>query len=338
MLNALQIREVKELLSDPKKIVITTHKSPDGDAMGSSLGLYNFLIQKGHTVTVVTPNEYPDFLNWLPGNESVVVATQKAELANTKIEEADVIFCLDYNHLKRIDQLEKSVGEAHAVKILIDHHLQPDTFPNYTLSIIETSSTCELIYDFIDMLEEKKYLSPEVGYCLYTGIMTDTGSFRFPSSSAKTHRVAADLIDRGVKHFFVHEKVYDCNTEDKIKLVGYASSEKFKVLKEYNAAYIYLSQKELDRFNYKSGDTEGLVNMGLSLDGIKLSAFFVERNGSIKVSLRSKGTFDVNLFARKHFEGGGHKNAAGGSSNLSLEEVVVKFTGLLKEYKAELNS
>ncbi len=337
-MNSSQVKEVKSLLNKPQNIVIITHWSPDGDAMGSSLGLYNYLIQKKHKVTVVTPNDYPYFLFWLPGNKKVIDYSLKATLAKKAVAKAAVIFCLDFNSLKRIDTLGNEVAKSKAVKLMIDHHLQPEDFADYTLHSIEACSTCELIYDFIELMGDKKLLNKAIANCLYTGIMTDTGSFRFPSTTSKTHRIIAELIDAGADNAEVHNRVYDCNTEDKIKLLGFCLGEKLTVIQEYNSAFFSLRADELKRFNYKKGDTEGIVNYALSIKGIRFAAFFVERDGEIKTSFRSKGSFNVNLFARKHFNGGGHANAAGGMTDLTLDETVIKFVSLLPDYKKQLNS
>lgn len=335
-MNAKQIQELTELLSEPKNIVIVTHWSPDGDAMGSSLGLYNYLIKKKHKVTVITPNAYPSFLYWLPGNNKVIDFSEKPKPAKAAVAKAKLIFCLDFNSLKRIDALGDEVGKSKALKMIIDHHLQPEGFADYLLHDVTASSTCQLVYEFIDMLDDKKSINKAIANCLYTGIMTDTGSFRFPSTQAKTHRIAAELIESGAENAAIHDRIYDDNTEDKLRLLGYSLSEKLIVLKEYSTAFFHLRDDELKRFNYKKGDTEGLVNYALSIEGIRFAAFFVERDGIIKTSFRSKGDFNVNLFARKHFDGGGHANAAGGSSELSLDESIIKFIAVLADYKEEL--
>lgn len=336
-MNSKQANELKELLSTTQKIVIVTHWSPDGDAMGSSLGLYNYLIQKKHKVTVVTPNDYPAFLNWLPGNKNVLNFQTKAKLAKTAVAKANIIFCLDFNSLKRIDTLGEEVAKSKALKCIIDHHLQPDDFADFMLHDVKACSTCELVYDFMELMGDKKMLNKNVANCLYTGIMTDTGSFRFPSTQPKTHRIVADLIESGAENAPIHERIYDDNTEDKLRLLGYCLSEKLTVLNEFNTAFFYLRDDELKRFNYKKGDTEGLVNYALSIKGIKFAAFFVERDDVVKTSFRSKGTFNVNLFARKHFNGGGHANAAGGMIDLTLDESIIKFISVLGEYKNELH-
>lgn len=336
-MNAQQTREIKALLNTPKHIVIVTHWSPDGDAMGSSLGLYNYLIQKKHKVTVITPNNYPSFLYWLAGNKKVIDFSLKARLAKLAVAKADIIFCLDFNSLKRIDALGDEVSKSSALKVMIDHHLQPEDFADYSLHSIEACSTCELIYDFIELVGDKKCINKDIANCLYTGIMTDTGSFRFPSTTAKTHRIIAELITSGAENAEIHNRIYDDNAEDKLRLLGFCLAEKLTVLKEYSTAFFSLRADELKHFNYKKGDTEGIVNYALSIEGIRFAAFFVERDGEIKTSFRSKGDFNVNLFSRKHFNGGGHANAAGGMSDLTLDETVIKFVSLLPEYKKQLN-
>lgn len=337
-LNSNQVKEVKQLLSKPQHIVIVTHWSPDGDAMGSSLGLYNYLIQKKHKVTVITPNDYPKFLFWLPGNKNVIDFSVKTKAAKTAVAKAGIIFCLDFNSLKRIDKLGDEVGKSTAVKFMIDHHLQPENFANYMLHDIKACSTCELIFDLMELMGDQRLLNKDIANCLYTGIMTDTGSFRFPSTTAKTHRIIAGLIDAGAENSEIHNRIYDDNTEDRLRLLGFCLAEKLTVLKEYGTAFFNLRSDELKHFNYKKGDTEGIVNYALSMEGIRFAAFFVERDGEIKTSFRSKGSFDVNLFSRSHFNGGGHKNAAGGMSDLTLDETVIKFVSILPQYKKELGT
>lgn len=333
-----EVKKVKALLSKPKNIVIVTHWSPDGDAMGSSLGLYNYLIQKNHRVDVITPNDYPAFLAWLPGNKKVTDFSANAKSGILKVAKADFIFCLDFNSLKRIDLLGEEVAKSAAPKMIIDHHLQPEDFADFMLHSIQACSTCELIYDFIQLMGDRKKLTKDVANCLYTGIMTDTGSFRYPSTTAKTHKIVAELIAAGAENAAIHNLVYDNNSEARLKLLGYCLGQKLTVLSDQGAAFIALGRQELQSFEYKKGDTEGVVNYALSIKEIVFSAFFVERDGIIKISFRSKGKFDVNQFARKHFSGGGHANAAGGMSELSLEDTVAKFRELLPAYHKQLTS
>ena len=332
MLSTNQIAELKNLLSQPKRIVITTHKNPDGDAMGSSLGLYHYLIQKGHKVTVVTPTPYPQFLYWLPGNNAVVVFPENKAKSKDLAKEAEIIFCLDFNNLDRLDEFMPIIKNTAALKILIDHHLEPDTFPNYSFSEIKASSTCELVYDFICLLNDKDLLNKDIAECLYTGIMTDTGSFKFSCTSPHTHLVAAHLMDLGINHTIIHNNILDTNSLDRLRLLGYSLSEKLKVMPEFHTAYIALTKLELEKYHYKTGDTEGFVNYSLSIDNIKVAGLFSEKDNMIKISLRSTGNFSVNDICRKYFKGGGHQNAAGGMSKLSLNETLKQFEDILPEY------
>lgn len=329
------ILEITAELSKAKNIVIIPHKGPDGDAMGSTLGLMHFLRDKGHKVNVISPNEYPKFLKWLPGNEEVVIYEKNKTRTEELIKEAEIVFALDFNHLSRVGDMQEILTASDAVFIMIDHHREPSDFANYTYSDAEMSSTCEMVYHFIDKLRAVEKISPEIATCLYTGIMTDTGSFRFSATSAQTHRVVADLIDKGAVHDQIHNNIFDTFNENRLQLLGMAL-QNLKVKPEYKTAYISLSQEELDKNNFQKGDTEGFVNYGLSIEGVIFAVIFIENKQEeiIKISFRSKGDFNVNEFARAHFEGGGHNNAAGGKSTLSLENTVVKFNSILPEYKA----
>lgn len=338
-MNKEEIREIGELLALPRRIVIVPHKNPDGDAMGSSLGLYNFLINKQHETTVITPNDYPDFLKWLPGTNEVIQFDSSTELCSKIIESADIIFTLDFNALHRAgNALGTILKTSGATKIMIDHHQQPDAYANYTYSDVQMSSTSEMVYNFLEMLAELDSVSRKIASCLYTGIMTDTGSFRFPSTTSRTHRVVADLIDKGANNSEIHNAVYDTNSYTRLQLLGQAM-QNLKVIPEMRTAYITLSQKELDDHNFKKGDTEGFVNYALSLKNIVLAAIFIENEHEhiIKISLRSKGDFSVNELSRAHFNGGGHTNAAGGRSSESLKSTIDKFISILPLYKAELS-
>jgi bifunctional oligoribonuclease and PAP phosphatase NrnA len=332
-----RILEITAELARSEKIVIVPHKGPDGDAMGSSLGLLHFLKDKGHEAHVITPNDYPHFLKWLPGNDEVIIYEYEKERSDKLIEEAQIVFTLDFNNLSRCGSMQEALIASDAVFVMIDHHQEPSDYANYTYSDSKMSSTCEMVYKFIDKLRANKKITPEIATCLYTGIMTDTGSFRFSSTSSDTHRVIADLIDKGARNDQIHNNIYDTNSENKLQLLGTAL-QNLRVNKVLRTAYISLSQEELDRHNFQKGDTEGFVNYGLSLDGIIFAVIFIENvnDDLIKMSFRSKGTFDVNKFARAHFEGGGHINAAGGKSNLSLNDTIVKFNEILPQYTEEL--
>jgi phosphoesterase RecJ-like protein len=333
------IERIKQLLESPKQIVIVPHKNPDGDAMGSTLGLYHYLTKANHQATVITPNDYPDFLKWIPGDNTVLKHDSQLKEANNLIKKADIIFTLDFNALHRAGNMESALAESNAVKIMIDHHQAPDDYATYVYSDVNMSSTCEMVYHFIDMLGDTDKIDANVATCLYLGIMTDTGSFRFPSTSSQTHRIVANLIEKGANNAQIHNNVYDTNTFEKLQLLGCALNN-LKVIPESRTAYITLSQEELNKYNYKKGDTEGVVNYGLSLNNIVLAAIFIEdkQEGIIKISLRSKGNFSVNELSRSHFEGGGHINAAGGKSYLSLNDTVEKFISILPAYNKALNN
>lgn len=320
-------RKIEQLLEEPKTILISTHRSPDGDAIGSSLGLAGVLVQFGHEVSVVVPDEYPHFLKWMEGTERIQVFEQDAKKARQLAEEAEVIFSLDYNALHRIGDFGESIAQANAIKIMIDHHQQPDEFPDFMLSDNNASSTAELVYVFLQKLGWTSKVNKGIAEALYTGILTDTGSFRFNSTSANTHRITAELMDTGLQVDEVYNQIFDTNRLERLRLMGYTLSEKLKVIPGKPVAYLSLSNEELDRFNFERGDTEGLVNFGLSIEGIKFAAFFRESKESdyIRISLRSKEDVNVNEFARAHFNGGGHINAAGGRSDLSLKQTIEKF-------------
>lgn len=333
------IKEIKALLIAPKHIVIVPHKNPDGDAMGSTLGLYHYLIKNNHTATVIAPNDYPDFLKWLPRQDDVIIYESDRTKSDGLIESADLIFTLDFNALHRAGDMETALTNSKAIKIMIDHHQQPDNYAKYMFSDVFMSSTCEMVYRFIDLLGDTDAIDENIATCLYAGILTDTGSFRFPSSTSTTHLVAADLIDKGADHSEIYNSIYDTNSYERLQLLGVALKN-LKVIPEYRTAYITLSQEELNAANFRKGDTEGFVNYGLSIKNIIFAAIFIEhkQEGIIKISLRSEGDFSVNEFSRQNFSGGGHTNAAGGKSDLSLSDTVEKFISILPRYKNTLNS
>ncbi|MEC3906988.1 bifunctional oligoribonuclease/PAP phosphatase NrnA [Tamlana sp. 2201CG12-4] len=338
-MNKQDITGIKQLLSTQKKIVIVPHKNPDGDAIGSTLGLYHYLLKGNHQVQVIVPNDYPSFLKWVPGNDTILKYDLQTSSCDTLINDADIIFTLDFNAFHRTGNMEDVLSKSKALKIMIDHHQTPDDYATYMFSDVNMSSTCEMVYHFIDMLNDKSLIDSNIATCLYLGIMTDTGSFRFRSTTSTTHRVIADLIEKGAQNTYIHNHVYDTNSYERLQLLGCALNN-LKVIPELRTAYITLSQKELNTYNFKKGDTEGVVNYGLSLNGIVLAAIFIEdkQEGIIKISLRSKGDFSVNEMSRAHFNGGGHTNAAGGKSYSSLNATVEKFISILPSYNKALNN
>ena len=326
------IQKIQELLSTPKKIIIIPHRSPDGDALGSTLGIYHLLKKLNHEPLVVAPNEFPDFLAWLPDSDAVLIYEKDKENIAQKIYDADLIFTLDFNALHRTGEMEQVLNKVTAPFIMIDHHQKPDDYAKYQFSDTKYGSTCEMVYHFIVSLGMENLIDKTIATCIYTGIVTDSGSFKFPSTTSTTHRVVANLIDKGIENAAIHNALYDENSYNRLQLLGQALKN-MKILFDKKTSFITLSQKELDQNNYEKGDTEGIVKYGLSIKGIIFTAIFIEHRDEniIKISFRSQGSFDVNQFARTHFNGGGHINAAGGKSYLSLNETVAKFEEILSK-------
>ncbi len=329
---------LKTYLSTPRKLVIIGHKNPDGDAVGSSLALNFYFNKKGHNSIVVMPNDFPDFLKWLPKTEKIYRFDGQNHQSLRSIRNSELIFLLDFNALHRVgDDMQKTLEQYPNDFAMIDHHQQPDTIAKYLYSDVSMSSTCEMVYNFIEMMGDLSVIDSAIATCLYTGIMTDTGSFRFRSTTSRTHRIVADLIDKGAKNDRIHSNTFDSNSYNRLLLLGQALSN-LKLLEEYKTAFITLSQKEKEEYNYQKGDTEGIVNYALSLKEVVFGVIFIEdkEQGIIKISLRSKGSFSVNQFARKHFNGGGHDNAAGGKSYDDLNKTINRFESLLPKYKEKL--
>ncbi len=332
----------KSLLSKPRKVVIVTHFKPDADALGSSLGLAGFLNKKGHIVKVITPSDYPNFLTWMPGNSEVLALDkepgEKDKVAQQLVADAELIFCLDFSSLIRIKGLGDMIRKSNAQKVLVDHHLEPEHFAQFEHWDPKAASTAGLIFDLIDKLGEKTAIDKNIANCLYAGLLTDTGGFRHSNTTQKEFMIASELVGLGANPSWVSKMIYDTNTLARMKLTGYVLSNKLTLLPEYRTVYITLTTDELRKFNIKTGDTEGLVNYGLSIEGIRLSVFMYDRKEEIKLSFRSLGSFPANEIARKYFEGGGHRNAAGGTSRESLEETLQKFLSILPEYKKQLEA
>ncbi len=328
-----QVALLARELDRPRRIAITTHYNPDGDAMGSSLGLAHVLKAMGHTVQVVLPNTPPAFLHWMPGFGEVLAHDTAAPASKQAVSSSELLFCLDFNRPDRVSALEDSVRQA-PFRVLIDHHQDPDGFAQIVFSDTASCSTCQMVYDIVSALGQEAHISREAATCLYTGIMTDSGSFRFSSTAPHTLRVAARLMELGAVPDHIVSAVLDDNTEDRLRLLGFALSERLRVLPGLGTALITLSSSDLERFHFKPGDTEGLVNYGLSIRGIRLAAFFMERGDTVKVSLRSKGMLPVNRFLSAHFEGGGHINAAGGQARGSLDAAVQRFLDALPAFIA----
>jgi bifunctional oligoribonuclease and PAP phosphatase NrnA len=330
--------QIASLLKTPAKILITSHTNPDGDAIGASLALFGYLNKKNHEVRVMIPDPDPEFLQWMPYHEHLMVFSREPEKCLEAIHSADIIFSVDYNGFRRLSMATDEVRSSAAKKILIDHHTQPSNEYDYMISIIDTSSTSELIYDFIKESGDEVLIDRNIAECIYAGIITDTGSFSYSCNYEKTYEITAALYRTGIDGEHIHRLVYDTYSEDRLRLLGYSISEKLVVLKEFNTAYISLTREELDRFRYQIGDTEDIVNFALSIKDINLAAFFTEREDFVKISLRSKGNFAVNEIAKKYYDGGGHENAAGANFYSTLDESVRIFRAILPVYQEKLKS
>ena len=325
------------IINTPQKVVITTHQNPDADALGSSLGLGLYLQKKGHTFTVISPTDYPANLAWLPRCESVVVYNEKNRQQCTDlVAEATVVFCLDFNALQRINELGEIVKNAPATKVMIDHHLFPEAFADIVFSDTHAAATAQMIVEIIERMGDKHLIDKQIAECLYAGIMTDTGSFRHPSTTRESHLAVVTLMDAGLEVNPVHRRIFDNAPFNRLKLLGHVLSQNMVYLPEYNTIYMTISEAELKQFDSKYGDTEGIVNYGLQIQNVVMAVLMIEREREIKMSFRSVEYFSVRDVASAHFEGGGHKNASGGRTKLSLAETVEKLLSILPQYKIAL--
>jgi bifunctional oligoribonuclease and PAP phosphatase NrnA len=328
---------LKKLLEEKPEVLITTHYNPDGDAIGSSLALYHFLLSQGIQSKVLIPNELPSFLHWMSGIDEAVIFVNEPDTGKELLASADLIFCMDYNGLDRVKLFTEELRTASATRILIDHHIQPDNEFDLIFSVVGVSSTAELLYQILDEAGFTSVITREMAECFFVGIMTDTGSFSFACNRRETFEIASKLINTGLDVERVHRMVYDTYSESRMRLLGYCLGKNMKVLPQFATAYIWLTKEDLENYNYQQGDTEGVVNYALSIQNVAVAALFTERDDRIRVSLRSKGEFSVNDFARAHFNGGGHRNAAGGDILKSMTETLTWFESLLPDYSDEIH-
>ncbi len=336
--NNTAIAALKAFLSEPRRLAMVVHSNPDGDALGAALALWQVLIQQGHNCKLVIPNMYPSFLAWMPGLSDAIVFEQNSALGKKALQEAEMVFCLDFNHLKRSGVLYDHLIKLQQPLTMIDHHPEPDSDSfAYVFSELEVSSTAELIYKLIKQLGYSKYLSPDVASCLYVGIMTDTGSFSYALKNPDTFFIVGELVKLGIDAEQIHRLVYDTFTENRLRLLGHAINNRMTVIESCRTAIISLSLRDLNHFKYQIGDTEGLANYPLSMEKINFAILLTERKDQVRLSFRSKGSFSVNDFARKHFEGGGHHNAAGGSSFIGLKETEKALLDIIPAYTNQLN-
>jgi len=323
---------IGKVLESAGKVTIVPHENPDGDAIGSALGLGQTLANKGLQVKVISANDYPDFLKWFSSDVPVVIYERDKKEAKQWLFDSDVLICVDFNEEKRAGHLTKMISGFPKTKILIDHHPFPSDFCHYTVSEPQYSSSAELVFDVISQLNYNEYINQQAAEALYTGILTDTGGFSH-NTSQNTFKTVSELLNYGINTDKIQSAVFHNFSGDRMQLLGYCLYEKMKVFPEYRSAVISISKSELEKFNFKPGDTEGFVNYPLSINNIVFSALFIEKENYVKASFRSKGNFPANQFSSEHFNGGGHLNAAGGESELSFEETIAKFTQLLPGYK-----
>lgn len=331
-----RFEELKELLNSPKNITILPHRNPDGDAIGSTLAMLHYLTKLGHSCNIVAPNDFPKFLKWMPLAKKIVITEYNPAKAKILIEKAELIFILDFNSVTRIDELGDWIQSASAPKVMIDHHQEPEQF-DFMYSDVMMPATCQMVYNFIEAMGHLDLIDKSIAECIYTGIMTDTGNFRFRNTSASTHRVIANLLEKDIEIDKIYNQVFDSQSPSRMKLLGLAL-DAMEFFPEHRTAFTHLTREQMLAHNTQKGDTEGFVNYGLSLQNYVFSAIFIKdlQHDFIKISFRSKGNFDVNNFARKHFNGGGHINAAGGRSDLPMKETLAEFRRVLDLYKEEL--
>ena len=338
LLTPTQLAGLKQLLAKKSRIVLTTHTNPDGDAIGSSMALFHYLRKKGHEVTAMVPNSFPGFLAWIPEVKKMLVYKDDSKACQEALQDAELIFCLDYNALNRVGVLTEFVKKSEVPRILIDHHIEPETESfDYCLCTTDTSSTAELVYDLIERMGDNDLIDREIAECLYTGIVTDTGSFSFAANNERTYHVMVRLIRGGLDASKIHRLIYDTFSENRLRLLGHAICNRMMVWDELHTALIYFDKNDLQQFDYQVGDAEGIVNFPLSMEKINLSVLLTERDKKVRISFRSKDNFSVNLLARKHFDGGGHKNAAGGNFYASVPDTIQAVKRILGRYKEDLN-
>ncbi len=337
MLDSHEIEAVGRLLSVPQNIVLVSHKNPDGDTIGATLAMMHYLRKKGHNVTALVPNDFPGYYKWIPGAGEMVIFDHNVRAVRDALAAGQSMFCLDFNSLDRTGNMATDLEKFRGEKIVIDHHLEPSNEFDHYFCSTASSSTGELVYEFIEALGDRALLGVEEALALYTCIMTDTGSFSYNCNHGRTYHIVAELIDLGIDAANVHKLVYDTYTEDRLRLLGFALSNRLLVWNDLHTAVIYLSKEDLKRFDYQVGDTEGLVNYGLSMENINLAVLLTEKDNQIRISFRSKGDFSVNRLARDFFDGGGHINASGGNSKIGMNDTIDKLKEVLLQFKEELD-
>ena len=329
-----ELKELFEYLKQPRRIVLIPHERPDGDAVGSALAMKMYLEKTGHVADVIAPDDFPDFLNWMPYSETVFNHQKKSKTCFAVLAKADCIFFLDFNSMKRIEALGEDIKKLNHpfVGVMIDHHREPDYFTDYVLWNDKASSTAELVYQFIGMANGMHLMDEKIAACIYAGMALDTGIFQYSNTTAKVHQIAAELMEYGINVEEIHNNVYNQYGENRMRFIGYLLSEKMVVLPENKTAYMSISMLEAEKYKLNNGDKEGIVNLPLAMKNVEIAVLFTEDKGKIKISFRSKGDTNIEILARNFFNGGGHKNASGGFTRDSLEATIKKFVTILPEY------
>lgn len=329
--------QIKHLLCANKKVVVVSHTNPDGDAIGSIVAMYHYLKKLDVKVDMMVPNKFPEFYDWIPGSDKIVIYEKQTKLSQQLLKEADLVIALDFNSLQRLGTLKDIVEKVSCEKMLIDHHIDPDLDSfNYAFTTVDTSSTAELVFQFICLMGHEHLIDKQIGQAIYAGIVTDTGSYSFSCNRPETYLITAKLVSLGVDAERIHKLIYDTFSENRLRLLGYAISERMIVWSDLHTALIYLTKDDLTKYNYQVGDTEGLVNYPLSMKGINVSVLITEKDNQLRLSFRSKGSFSVNDLSRKYFNGGGHKNAAGGRTNEDVNTLINRLKTVLNKYKESL--
>lgn len=330
--------QLRELINKRTKIVLTSHTNPDGDAIGSLLAMYHYLMMLGNEVIMVVPNSFPSYYGWLPFSENIMIYDKSAKEVQKHIKEAEMIFSLDYSAISRLGSLTDIILNSKSCRVLIDHHVDPEVHNfDFCFATVETSSTGELVYEFISQMGNEDLIDKKISEAIYSGIVTDTGSYSYSCNRPETYLVTAKLIEKGVDAQKIHKLIYDTFSENRLRLLGYSISNRMIVWEELHTAIIYLTKEDLKKYNYQIGDTEGVVNFPLSMDKVNMSVLITEKDKVLRMSFRSKGEFSVNEFARKHFSGGGHRNAAGGKANDSIDQLLIRMKDVVEEYKSDLD-
>ena len=334
----IDLQSIKDAFSGRKQILLLSHYNPDGDAIGSMLALYHYLLKKGHKVAMMVPNDFPDFLKWMKGSEEVMIYFHQQKRVTEFANASDIIVSVDFNEPKRLKDATQILENSKALKILFDHHPNPHPSYSYKVFNTEVSATAELIFEYITAASDQALIDPVIAECIFTGIMSDTGCFNHNSSTPETYKLVSQLLEYEINKDNIFDNFYNNFSESRMRLMGYLLNEKMVVLPEYSTAYITLTREEQSRFHYAPGDTEGFVNLPFSIKGVQIAALFTQKKDHIRISFRSRGGIAINETIAKHFDGGGHQYAAGGESYTDMDKAIKKFVQILAGIKSKIDA